>query len=119
MANRCSALAAYYPTGLHGRPGEPGVKLQEIPDLSLWQIAGWPDTMKSIHSAITDGMSSDRLSPGRALAGPDGVAFQVDPLKFWLLAEAPPAFNEAHGVFLTYRTREHRSGYQVRRLEPA
>ena len=41
MANRCSALAAYYPTGLHGRPGEPGVKLQEIPDLNLWQIAGW------------------------------------------------------------------------------
>ena len=50
MANRCSALAAYYPTGLHGRPGEPGVKLQEIPDLSLWQIAGWPDTMKSQES---------------------------------------------------------------------
>ena len=74
MANRCSALAAYYPTGLHGRPGEPGVKLQEIPDLSLWQIAGWPDTMELIHLAITDGMNSDRLPAGRALAGQIGRA---------------------------------------------
>jgi heterotetrameric sarcosine oxidase gamma subunit len=93
MANRCSALAAYYPTGLHGRPGEPGVKLQEIPGLNLWQIAGWPDT-------ITEGMNSNRLSPGRALAGPKGVAFQVEPLKFWLLAEAPPVFNQTDGVVL-------------------
>ena len=100
MANRCSALAAYYPTGLHGQPGEPGVKLQEIPDLNLWQIAGWPDTMESIHLAITNGMNSNRLSPGRALAGPKGVAFQVEPLKFWLLAEAPPVFNQTDGVVL-------------------
>ncbi len=47
MAKRQSALASVYHRGIYGQPGEPGVRLQEIADLNLVQIAAWPDMLES------------------------------------------------------------------------
>ena len=45
---RASALAARYAPGLFGLGGEAGVTLREIPDLTLHQVAAWPETLASV-----------------------------------------------------------------------
>ena len=48
MADRHSALGTSYARGPHGKPGEPGVRLQEIKGLVLHQVAAWPQTVAQL-----------------------------------------------------------------------
>ena len=61
MAKRQSALAANYHRGLHGRPGEPGVRLQEVPDLNLYQMSAWPETLGAVGMTVRKQSAVRRL----------------------------------------------------------
>ena len=63
MAKRQSALASVYHRGIYGQPGEPGVRLQEIADLNLVQIAAWPDILDSAAKGVAQAIGADR-APG-------------------------------------------------------
>ncbi len=60
MAKRQSALAANYHRGLHGRPGEPGVRLQEVPDLNLYQMSAWPETLGAVATTVAQAIGSSQ-----------------------------------------------------------
>lgn len=86
MANRHSALTPHYPRGLHGRPGEPGVQLQEITGLNLRQVAAWPETVQSVGATLASAIGIAKApGPGLAMSGTQATALRVEPLKWWLL----------------------------------
>ena len=72
MAKRQSALAANYHRGLHGRPGEPGVRLQEVPDLNLYQMSAWPETLGTVGTTVAQAIGSSKTwywRPGNTFRG--------------------------------------------------
>ena len=86
MAKRQSALASVYHLGMHGRPGEPGVRLQEITDLNLVQVAAWPDMLESAAKDVAHAIGADQPpGPGHAVSTERGTALRVEALKWWLL----------------------------------
>ncbi len=93
MADRISALDGHVTTGTFGLVPDdgPGVILQPLPDLSLVQVAGWPDTLRAVGArllAITDAVSLP--GPGKAATVGAVSLLRVEPLKWWLLgAQAP------------------------------
>jgi len=101
MAKRHSALAAKYHRGLHGRPGEPGIRLQELSDLKLYQVSAWPDTLGTVGKTVAQAIGSAQApQPGQGLLGETGSALRVEALKWWLLdADALPLDTET-GVTL-------------------
>ena len=92
MAKRHSALAAKYHRGLHGRPGEPGVRVQELSDLNLYQVGAWPETLGDVGKTVAQAIGSAQApQPGKGILGEKGSALRVEALKWWLLdAEALP-----------------------------
>ena len=61
MADRVSALADHYPTGVFGAEGARGVTLTEIRDLSLYQIAGWPDKLATVGAIAAQSLLQNDL----------------------------------------------------------
>ena len=78
MAKRQSALASVYHRGISGQPGEPGVRLQEIADLNLVQIAAWPDMLESASQGVAQAIGADRApGPGYAVSTERGTALRA------------------------------------------
>ncbi len=91
MAKRVSALAAFYPVGHHGAPGEPGVILEEIRDLELFQLAAWPDSIDQVATIAAQTVDADSApGPLKATVGSSGVLLRIEPLKWWAYGAAPP-----------------------------
>lgn len=86
MVNRVSALASSLSKGHFGVAGQTGVTLTEVPDLSLVQIAAWPDTLATVAEAAVRDAKCDR-APGlcRATEGAQGSLLRIEPLKWWLV----------------------------------
>ncbi len=101
MAERHSALGAGYTRGPHGKPGEPGVRLQEITGLVLHQVAAWPQTVAQVGDQLahTIGCTS-APQPGHSATGSYGIALRVEPLKWWLLNTEPPQLSVDNGATL-------------------
>ena len=79
MAKRTSALAAHYPVGRHGAPGEPGVILEEIRDLELFQIAAWPDTIDQVATIAAQTAGADGApGPLSATVGSSGALLRIE-----------------------------------------
>ena len=101
MAKRQSALVANYHRGLHGRPGEPGVRLQEVPDLNLYQMSAWPETLGAVATTVAQAIGSSQAPrPGEVLCGEKGTALRVEALKWWLLGVEPSPLDAETGVTL-------------------
>ena len=101
MAKRQSALASVYHRGIYGQPGEPGVRLQEITDLNLVQIAAWPDMLESAAKGVAPAIGPDRApGPGYAVSTERGTALRVEALKWWLLDCGIPPLDAETGVTL-------------------
>ena len=101
MAKRQSALAANYHRGLHGRPGEPGVRLQEVPDLNLYQMSAWPETLEAVGTTVAQAIGSSQAPrPGEVICGEKGSALRVEALKWWLLDVEPSPLDAETGVTL-------------------
>ena len=101
MAERTSALAGHFSPELRGKPGEPGVSLSEVSDLTLWQIAAWPETLAEISRTIENQIgASEAPGPGRCASGTRGAALRIEPLKWWLLDTPAPSVAADLGVTL-------------------
>lgn len=93
---RISALASHYePVAV----ADVGVSLQEIRDLTLWQLAVWHDTLKTTadQEAKTLGLSS---VPGFCRAeSKGGVAMlRIEPCKFWVFGTSPSEIDVSNGA---------------------
>jgi len=88
MVNRETALSAHYNPGHFGLSGQTGVKLTEVRDLQLKQIAAWPDTIAAVgaKAAVAAGCS-DAPGPCQSSNGSNGVLMRIEPLKWWLLGD--------------------------------
>jgi sarcosine oxidase subunit gamma len=86
MVERISALAGLAAPRMEGLIGEagPGVTLSTRTDLSLWQVAAWPDSAASVAARLKE-------EPG---------AVRLNPLKWWIIDGDRPAFDPAEAVTL-------------------
>mgnify|MGYP006273518263 FL=1 len=101
-AGRVSPLAGLAVTGTHGPVGEggPGVALSTRTDLSLWQVAAWPETTPAVAARLGESVGAAAPAPGRVAAGAGGALVRVGPLKWWVVDRARPAFDPAEAVTL-------------------
>ena len=101
MAKRQSALASVYHRGVYGRPGEPGVRLEELPDLNLVQVGAWPDTLEITGRQVAQAIGADKApGPGHAVSTERGMALRVEALKWWLLDTGTLSLDSDTGVTL-------------------
>jgi|TARA_Y100000310_G_C20459932_1_gene704854 heterotetrameric sarcosine oxidase gamma subunit len=86
---------------MHGHPGEPGVRLQEIEDLVLHQVGAWPDTLTEVGATVAQAIGTAQApAPGRAVSSAGGTALRVEPLKWWLLGAEPASLDAEMGATL-------------------
>ncbi len=87
MVERISALAGLATPRTAGPVGEAGagVTLSTRTDLSLWQVAAWPESAAAVAAR---------------LAGEAGAVVRLGPLKWWVIDGARPEFDGAEAVTL-------------------
>ena len=89
MVERVSALAAVYRSGVAGQIPESGprVRLREIKDLRIAQIAAWPDTFTRVQEALVSAPGGGPAPrPGSWVPwGSRARLACVEPLKWWLM----------------------------------
>ncbi len=88
MVERASALDGHHKIGRFGADGDPGVTLCEVRDLTLWQVAAWPDTL---------GVVSEKAA---AAAATNGMLLHIEPLKWWLVGAQAPELQADQGAVL-------------------
>jgi len=87
MAERASALSANYPRGRLGPADmDSGASLSEVRNLSLLQIAAWPDTLAEVGAGLAAQLGIS-APPGACEAAftERGSLLRVEPLKWWLI----------------------------------
>ncbi len=101
---RISALAGHYEVGKFGVFGdgsEPGVILQEAPDLILHQVAAWPDTVRLVGKRVAEALGVDQApAPRQSVSSATGAALRVEPLKWWLSGVRAPDMDAEQGTTL-------------------
>ena len=99
MIDRVSALDAIYEPGFVGltSAGGPGVRLQQIRDLRIFQVGAWPDCIGRVRAAFTEALGgTPDPGPGAWVGwGKDGRLARVEPLKWWLIAAGDAASGDA------------------------
>ena len=106
MASRVSALASHMHKGHFGVDGQTGVTLAEVPDLTLIQIAAWPDSLTAVGEvAAQSAQCSAAPGPGQATeGGATASLLRIEPLKWWLVASGTtnpiPDLNADQGAML-------------------
>ena len=88
--------------GASGAGAEVGVRLREIPDLRLHQIAAWPGSLAEVASLAATAAGIDTApAPATAIAATtDTALLRVEPLKWWLLGGEPPTLTAEQGATL-------------------
>jgi heterotetrameric sarcosine oxidase gamma subunit len=101
MVNRVSALEGHYNPRRYGKEGSVGVTMTEVRDLTLYQVAGWVDTMAAVSkkAAKTVG-AKDAPGPCSASRGSSGALLRVEPMKWWVYGAEAPALKEDEGATL-------------------
>lgn len=101
MAKRESALAAHYQTGHFGADAT-GVTMTEVTNLSLQQVAVWPDSLSTVAGNVANiaGCGS-APAPGKSIIGTQATLIRVEPLKWWVLGHvALPELSAEEGAIL-------------------
>ncbi len=97
---RISALSGHIIPGHHGVEGS-GVTIKEVPDLMLWQMAAWADTVDRAASQVAQqsGMGS---VPGFAAAtgNHQRALLRIEPLKFWVFGASVSSESSDQSVVL-------------------
>ncbi len=92
-AMRVSALASEYKTGKFGilkSDGTAGVVLSDIANLSLWQIAAWQTSIKSVEAALIKATAIPSApAPCTAQLGNQASVLRIEPMKWWVIATTP------------------------------
>lgn len=101
---RVSALAAHYSPVTNASAG---VTLTEVPDLSLWQLAAWPDTLQSLSKSVAAELGTDGVPGfGQALTNGAVSMLRIEPLKFWVIG-APLSERQEGAVLDLSHSRTH------------
>ncbi|MBC8268814.1 MAG: sarcosine oxidase subunit gamma [Rhodospirillaceae bacterium] len=83
MVERVSALSGHYSKTSHDNGS---VTFTEIEDLSLIQLAAWPDTLALVAAKAVDIIGAQEApGPGRAVSTHKGTLLRIEPLKWWLV----------------------------------
>ena len=83
-----------------------GVTLHATPELTLHQIAAWPDTLTIVgeRAMRAAGLTDANRAPGPGQSQTrdktDCAVLRVAPLKWWLLGAQPPQLPTEHGATL-------------------
>ena len=114
---RVSALAGHFSKGCFAPDDAIGVVLQEALDLTLFQIAAWPDTLSEVGNKAAEAAGAG-IAPGlgKSITGSKGTLLRVEPLKFWLVGAVPSHLSPDEGSTLDLshsRTRLRVSGSQA------
>ena len=98
---RVSALASDYTPGRFGADGKIGVVLQEVPDLTLCQVAAWPDNLATVSARTAEAIGVEAApGPGRTATKGNRVLLRVEPLKFWITGITVPQLPPTEGAVL-------------------
>lgn len=97
---RVSALAGHYSKGHHGVQGA-GVVMQEVPDLVLWQLAAWPESLSTAAGKLAQSTGVGNVPEFGAAAGDEKIALlRTEPLKFWAYGAAVETSSAEESVVL-------------------
>lgn len=97
---RVSALAGHYSKGHHGVQGA-GVVMQEVPDLLLWQLAAWPDSLTTAANKLAQSTGVGSVPGFSAATGNENLALlRTEPLKFWIYGAGVDASAAEESVVL-------------------
>lgn len=101
MANRVSALDGYYKIGFFGEKEKIDLKISEVRNLKLYQIAFWSNTLVEAGNEFAKTLGFERY-PGQrlALAKKEVALLRIEPLKFWLINNNIPAISAEKGNVL-------------------
>ena len=78
MVDRASALEGHYNPGHFGREGETGVVLTEIRDLTLHQVAAWPETLAAVGEQAAAAVGADAApGPCQSASGDHGALLRI------------------------------------------
>jgi heterotetrameric sarcosine oxidase gamma subunit len=97
---RISALKGHALPGHQGAEGA-GVTIKEVPDLTLWQMAAWADTIDSAASMMAQQVGVNEV-PGFAQARGDHrcAVLRIEPLKFWVFGGSISSDSSEQSVVL-------------------
>ncbi len=116
---RVSALSGHYNRGHHGVEGT-GVVMHEVPDLQLWQLAAWPESLTVAANKLAQSTGVGSVPGFASAAGNETVALlRTEPLKFWVYGAAVEGANPDESVVLDIshsRTQIRISGPQATTL---
>lgn len=101
MVDRISALEGQYQPGHHGLADKTGVTLTEVRDLTLHQVAAWPNTIGAVgtHAAAAAGVTS-APGPASSEASANAAVLRIEPLKWWVVGAEPEAIDPERGAIL-------------------
>ncbi len=100
-AVRVSALEGHYSKGRFGAEGAPGVVFSEIRDLTLHQLAAWPETLAAVGAKAAEAVGAKTApGPGKAVGGRGAALLRTEPLKFWIFGAAAPQLDPDEGATL-------------------
>lgn len=85
-ATRISALASIYKPVASA---DAGVSLTEVRDLTLWQLALWPDSLQRAGAMVAGQLAMQEM-PGFGSVVSNGAVsmLRIEPLKFWVVGQA-------------------------------
>ena len=98
---RASALEGHAKPGHYGVADQTGIVFEECQDLTLFQIAAWPDSLSRVGALATEVAGTEEApGPGKANVGNKATLLRIEPLKFWLLGAAAPDLCAEEGATL-------------------
>lgn len=116
MAERASALDGQVHPGVFGVESEdgPGIVLTLLRDLTLFQVAAWPDTLGEAGEEVRSAAGVDAMpGPGTSATAGRNSVLRIEPLKWWIIGAEAPALASTIGATLDLshsRTRVRVSG---------
>jgi methylglutamate dehydrogenase subunit D len=101
MAERVSALDGLESNVSFGVGETVAVRICEVPDLVLHQVAAWPATIADVANKVSDAIGA-QSAPGhcRASVGNNGTALRIEPLKWLLVGQVSPSLDADTGTHL-------------------
>jgi heterotetrameric sarcosine oxidase gamma subunit len=95
--SRASALGPLPLTRLHS--GD--VVIDVVPNLTLHQIAAWPDTVAAVKAMIQKRIKTkDGITPRTVVTRQEETVIWIDPLKFWFIGARPDELKAETGTTL-------------------
>jgi len=101
MVNRSSSLESNYSVGIKGAKNELQLKLSEIKNLQLIQVAAWPDSINTVGLNVANHLNLNEYAlPNKAIVNNSVVMMRIEPLKWWVVGSGIPILSSNEGTTL-------------------